>query len=259
MADQEITRLQGVCTDLADQLAAETSAHAATQRRLQQEQQLLRRLATELAVAEERERRQIASDLHDHLGQALALIKVRLLSFQGDAIFSGSERTIAGIVKLLDQSIRYTRTLTSEISPPVLYELGLGPALRWLAEDFQQKHGLAVAVTVPDRIEVPEDLRIVLFKSVRELLFNVVRHAGVSAATLAAHATPGRLEIVVTDRGCGTDAAEACETHHHSGGFGLFSIRERLSASGGSFEFVSRPGEGATVTISVPIIAEETA
>ena len=100
----------------------------------------LRRLASELSLAEARERRKIAEDVHDHIGQALAFIKMSVAQFRGNAIFCGFEGKIDEIATLLDQTIQYTRYLTFEISPPVLYELGLEAAIDWLAERFRKKH-----------------------------------------------------------------------------------------------------------------------
>jgi signal transduction histidine kinase len=131
----------------------------------------LRRLATELTLAEERERRAIAADLHDHIGQALAVIRARLREMQSGAVFSGMEKGIEDALELLDQTIHSARTLTFEISPPVLYDLGMEPALRWLCGQFQKKHGLRAEMTSEGSgPPVPDDIQITVFRSVRSLL-----------------------------------------------------------------------------------------
>ena len=145
---------------LADMLAAflqhrlDDAAILASHDRLEQEVAArtasLRRLASEVCLAEERERRLIAENLHDHLGQGLALMKIRLQRLRGDAVLGGHDRALDELVSLSDQAIRYTRDLTFELSPPVLYELGLGAALEWFGERIEAQHQIA---TLHSRIQ----------------------------------------------------------------------------------------------------------
>ena len=140
-------------------------------------QHQLRQLASELSLAEARERRAIAADLHEHIGQALAFIKMTISQFRGNAIFCGFEDRIYEIMNLIDQTIKYTRDLTFEISPPILYELGLGAALEWIAERFDRKHQLKITIKEKTPIgRLADNLEIVLFKSVQEILTNVLKH-----------------------------------------------------------------------------------
>ena len=213
----------------------------------------LRQMSIELSLAQERERRAIASDLHDHLGQGLAYIKMKIIQLRGEAVFSGFGETIGEILKLLNQSITYTRTLTFEISPPVLYELGLPAALDWLGEEFQKKYGLNVLVEGDKRLTVPrEEVKVMLFRSVQELLFNVSKHAGAEQAVITVERSEGRLRLSVRDDGRGFDPAGVENGGGNSRGFGLFSIRERLSVFGGRMEVSSSPGQGTCVTIQAP-------
>ncbi|MBI5804777.1 sensor histidine kinase [candidate division TA06 bacterium] len=211
----------------------------------------LRNLASELVLAEARERRAIAGDLHDHIGQALALVRRKLQVLQGYSAFSGSEREVESIRDLIDQIIQYTRTLTVELSPPVLYELGLGPALASLAGQFRKKHGLAVTAGCeglpPD---LGDDAGITLYTAARELLANVVKHSGAKNAWLTAGAGPGTISITVRDDGSGCPPLKtACD----GSGFGLFSIRERLKRYGGTLSLESLPGKGTSATITMPL------
>jgi len=212
----------------------------------------LRRLASRLTLAEEKERRRIAAHLHDHIGQALAFIKFRLREFQGNAIFGGLEESIDEIMRLLDQTILYTRDLTGEISPPVLYELGLEPALDWLAEQFTQKHRFRVVLRAGDGAPaLPEELAVMLFKSARELLFNSLKYSGGEGAEMILARRDATLTLEVRDRGRGFDpAANGPAT---GDGFGLFSIRERFRGLGGSVRIDSAPGAGCRVTLGVPL------
>jgi len=131
-------------------------------------QQRLRKLAGEVSLAEERERREIATDLHDHLGQALAYIKLKISEFQGETIFCGYQGNLNEIITLLNRAIEYTRSLTFEISPPILYELGIGAALEWLAERFEKEYELSIDCRIAGSPRVlDEEFQFFLFKAAR--------------------------------------------------------------------------------------------
>ena len=226
------------------------------QEKIDRYQRQLRKLASELSLSEERQRRAIAQDLHDHIGQALAFMRMRFLRLQGDAVFSGFSDSMADIMKLLDQTINSTRSLTFEISPPVLYELGLRAAFEWLAEQFGVKHDLNVTVQTDGLIDrLPDDSRVVLFKSVHELLVNAVKHAEAREVTLTARVQADRAMIKVTDNGCGFEVDKLSETAVDSMTFGLFSIRERLEYMGGEMTIESQVGKGTEVTLIIPVTA----
>jgi signal transduction histidine kinase len=211
----------------------------------------LRRLASELCLAEERERRQIAEDLHDHLGQALALIRLRLQRLHGDAALGGHGDALQELVALSDRAIRYTRSLTFDLSPPVLYELGLGPALDWLGEQAARKHGLKVKVRDRSNLPLPDDIKVMLWKSARELLHNVIVHASAGRVAVTLEAREDRVALAVEDDGAGFDVTEARRQAGHR--FGLFSIEERLRHLGGRMTVQSARGQGARVCLECPI------
>jgi signal transduction histidine kinase len=154
---------------------------------------------------------------------------------------------------LLSQSIARSRSLTVQLSPPVLYETGLAAALEWLGRHVQETLGLVVEVEAAAGAEPEsEDLRILLFEAVRELLFNVVKHAGTSRAHVSTStAADGCVHLVVSDQGAGFDPARPT-AGDQAGGFGLFSIRERLEVLGGRMEVRAAPGLGTRVTIVAP-------
>jgi signal transduction histidine kinase len=209
----------------------------------------LRALAAQLSLTEERERRAIAADLHDHIGQMLATAKIKLGALTED-------RGIVEIRQLVDEALRYTRSLTLELSSPVLYELGLVPALESLAERVQEKHGLPVAVD-DDGASKPldETVKVVLFKAARELLMNVVKHARARRATVIVRRTGEWVELVVEDDGTGMPAEKTAAASVRSGGFGLFSIREGLRHCGGEFELRSGSGSGTRARLRAPLKA----
>lgn len=231
-------------------LRAEIREHRKSKEVLAQQRRQLRRLASELTLVEERERRAIASVLHDGIGQSLALIKAKITDLQGDAVFSGFHKNLVVILNLLDGAIRATRSLTFEISPPVLYELGLVPAIRWLADQFHEKHGLRIDVREDGRLPaLRNDLRVMLFQCVRELLTNVVKYAKTDRAEITIQSVDERIRITVEDWGIGFDVARFDALAVQDKGFGLFSIRERLEQMDGQMILCSQPGQGTKVTL----------
>jgi signal transduction histidine kinase len=214
-------------------------------------QEQLRRLASELSLTEQRERRAIATDLHDHIGEALAVMRMKLVQLQGNAVFSGLDGGIAEILTLLEKTIAYTRTLTFEISPPILYQLGVRAAVEWLAEQMKTKHGITIRLEADGDPTLSDENKALLFSCVRELLMNVVKHAGVQEASIQISGGQGCAEIVVEDHGMGFDLKAKEECSCRDCGFGLFSVRERLRVMGGDVVIVTAPGRGTKVTLSI--------
>jgi len=220
------------------------------ERRIRAYQRQLRRLTSELSLAEARERREIASDLHDHIGQSLAYVSQKVTMLQGNAIFSGMEGDFSEILSILSQTIKYTRNLTVEISPPVLYELGLSPAIDWLAERARHRHGFKVIQSQSGTTQnIPEEIRVFIFKSVQELIVNVAKHAQASQVDIRTIWRDDKLEIVVSDNGKGFEATSLENGLIDADCFGLFSIRERLSYIGGELTIDSVLGEGTRVSL----------
>ena len=218
----------------------------------------LRELASELTMAEHRERQRLGKVLHDHIQQLLVAARLQtdvlMNRRHGDPDALESARVIGG---LLDQTLSASRTLTAELSPPVLYEGGLDPALHWLARSLKEKHGLDVEIKFdPSAEPVVEDVRLFLFEAVREILFNTVKHSGVMKARV--EATRSRdccARILVSDEGKGFDPSK-WRLSRSSAGFGLFGIQQRLENMGGRLEIDSAPGEGARITMIGPMPPE---
>ncbi len=214
----------------------------------------LRQLTQELCLAEARERREIASDLHDHIGQALALIRMNVSKFRSNAVFCGFENQIGEILTLIDQTIRYTRDLTGIISPPVLYELGLVPALEWLSERTKRRFGLAASVRASERsLDLPENIRVIVFKCIGELIINVVKHSRAKSVQTHIIREQGRLVIDVKDDGVGFNDAMLSGRFQTNEHFGLFSIRERLRLLGGELTLKQNRPVGAHVQLNLPL------
>lgn len=214
----------------------------------------LQTLAVELGLAEQRERRRLAQKLHDSLQQLLYAARLSLGTVRRHATEPGSLRAIEQAEELLTQSLAESRSLTTELSPPVLYDAGLVAALEWLARQFQEKQHLQVEVHADDGVEpVSESIRGFLFEAVRELLFNAVKHAQTNKVWVEATAPQsGFVHIVVSDQGAGFDPVRRQEADPDRGSFGLFSIRERLAALGGRLDIESAPGRGSRIALVAP-------
>ncbi|MFB3902091.1 MAG: PAS domain S-box protein [Acidobacteriota bacterium] len=238
---EELRRLN---QELESRVAQRTAE--ATQRAAQ-----LQALAAELTNAEERERRRLAQILHDHLQQFLVGARMRAAIVSRRTSDPTVLREVSLLDELLHQAIQESRSLTAQLSPPILYDGGLGPALEWLSRWIEEKYDLKVVMDLganaePDRPEV----RTLLFQAARELLLNVVKHSGASRAYLHLQGLDsGVIELSVKDEGRGFAADKATAS---TGGFGLFSIRQRLDLLGGSVRLDSRPGMGTHVSLVVP-------
>ncbi len=221
-------------------------------------QERLRSLASELSLTEERERRRLAADLHDHIGQILAMAQIKLGELSQEAASAASRATVREIREFIGQAIRYTRSLTFELGLPVLYDLGLEAAVEWLAEQFQEQHSLEIRVSRDDLPKpLSEAASVLVFRLLRELLTNVVKHAQATKVDIAVTRNGDYLSLEVTDNGVGFDASEIGAKSGKVGGYGLFSIRERLNHLGGYLEVASVPGQGTSATIVVPLEKKE--
>lgn len=233
-------RLQRLTATLEERVAERAALAESRTKQLQA-------LAVELIEAEERERRQIAELLHDDLQQILAAAKMQIVSVCDQ---STGDPTLAHVVRLLDACIDKSRRLSHELSPAVLHHSGLVPALEWLARQMNEQFGLRVEMEIdaPERFE-GAPLRVFLFRAVQELLFNIVKHAGVKIARVELSSTEDSLAIVISDRGKGFDPENQTMS---SKGIGLLSLKERASYVGGKMSIQSAPGQGSRFILTVP-------
>ena len=213
----------------------------------------LRRLVIQLTEAEDNERSRIATLLHDDLQQTLAGIKVHVdmaaRRADGDEYVVGRLRTAVG---LLEDAIERSRSLSHELSPPMLRVRGLVPALRMLAVETEKTHRLNVVVIAPSStVPLSELAKLVTYRAVQELLFNIVKHARVDDSTIEVENVHDGLRVVVRDHGDGFDVDAVLESEVPAG-LGILSLRERLEAIGGSLTIESSPGSGSIFTIDLP-------
>ncbi|HWH91288.1 MAG TPA: ATP-binding protein [Candidatus Binatia bacterium] len=242
-----VTQLANL-NETLEQRVAKRTAEAVEQARK------LRLLSAELSLAEEAERRRIAEMLHEDLQQLLVAARMQLTALCRTQDAARREPIAREIADVLERSFKLTRSLSVELAPPVLYEHGLAAALEWLAAGTRKNYNIEVTVEA-DSLANPKaaDVRIFLFRAVRELLLNSAKHAGGSAVHITMeHRQPDKVRISVADNGPGFDLNSLDDKRTSSQTVGLLNIRERVSGFGGKFHINSGPKRGTRITLSLP-------
>ena len=223
------------------------------EKKLIDSQNQLRSLASQLTLTEERERRRIATDLHDRIGQALAISKIKLGALRQSTCALGLDKDVDGIRELIEQTIQDTRSLMFDLCPPFLYELGFEKALEWLLEDIQEQHGITTHFKSEGKPKpLDDDIRVLLYQSVRELFVNIVKHAQAKNARLTVKGDNHSISLSVEDDGRGFDETAIPFHMEKQGGFGLFRIQERFQYLGGEIRINSKLGQGTKILLELP-------
>lgn len=213
----------------------------------------LRALAGELTMTEHRERERLARVLHDGLQQHLAIAKLQLGAIAARINHGQLMQEALEVEQIIAEAIAMSRCLTADLSPPVLHTGGLAGGLEWLARRMHENHGMTVDLALEGRPELPEDVKILVFESVRELLFNAVKHSGVCHARVRLQPLDrSGVCVTVSDDGAGFSVDDLKPAGSRDAGFGLFSIHERIGSIGGSFEIDSAPARGSQFILTVP-------
>jgi len=239
--------------EMNESLLAEIAGRKRTETKLRSAQSHLRAMASEVVLAEERSRQHFATDLHDSVVQTLGVAKLRAQLIE-DQLPKKALPIVTDLQEMLSESIVQARSIMTEMSPPVLNELGIKSALEWLTEEIGTKH--EINVHFKDRknkepLTLSRDIEVLLFQATRELLVNVVKHAKAQSATVNFSSHGQRVRIRVSDNGVGFNIKKTFQPNLN-GGFGLYSIRERLRHVGGQLAIKSKPGQGTTVLITAP-------
>lgn len=215
-------------------------------------------MTSRLALAEERERRRIASLLHDDLGHSLALAQIRLGKIeQRDTTDLRIE--LVSVRELISEAIETTRSLTFELSSPVLYELGLEAALQSAMDRLAAATGVRFVFESDGTLArhlMPEDKRVLLYRSVRELLLNAAKHAQALEVTVTVSTVGDEVHIGVSDNGIGFDVAEVMAPTGSGVGHGLLAAAEQVRSMAGRFEMTPAPAKGTRCLIVVPLGSE---
>lgn len=213
----------------------------------------LRMMASELSLAEERERKRLATDLHDSVSQTLFVAKMQLGALMKEAGDLQRDDRLDDVYKNIEKALSETRSLIFEISPPILYEIGLEGAIEWLCERIHERHGIKCQVDCDMKKRwIDQDVKVLLFQVVRELLNNVVKHSRASLVKVMLRGGEQYVRCVVEDNGIGFDVKSLGERADGNAGFGLFNMRERLNHFEGNLILESVVGSGTKVTIIAP-------
>ncbi|HSL30931.1 MAG TPA: PAS domain S-box protein [Anaerolineales bacterium] len=218
----------------------------------------IRNLASKLSMVEQEERHRISGVLHDDLQQRLFAIKAQLSFFndflEKDQLSAGAYSELDQIQESLSEAIAITRNLSIDLNPVVLHGNSLGEAMSWLSFRMKEQHGLHIDLDVKESFsQLEQHVRMMLFQSMRELLFNVVKHAGVLEARVTLEQIDGRGRITISDDGNGFDAETVLKDRNMA--HGLLVVQDRLNLSGCGMDIVSQPGDGTHIQIEFPVEA----
>jgi PAS domain S-box-containing protein len=250
------TLFRTAIVDVTDRVLVRQQLEASHRELLEKTEQLvrgtklLRQLWADLSRAEERERRRLAAVLHDHLQQLLFAARIKLLTV--DAQHERGMDSLEQADALLLDAIQSCRTLATELSPSVLYDQGLLPALGWLAADMLAKHGANVVVYGPRDLTLDQHVAVTLYHATREAMFNVVKHAGAQRTIVRVRQFRGFVWLSIKDDGVGFEVERSSQRLGGSREIGLPGVAERVASVGGALRLRSAPGFGTHVLIVVP-------
>jgi PAS domain S-box-containing protein len=219
----------------------------------------LRSLAEQLSLTEQKERKRLAQILHDHIQQLIVAARMQSEWIRHTSKPEQMKEAAQTATAILDEALEASRSLAVDLSPPVLHELGLIGALRWLAERMKEQHHFSVQVHARSEAEpFAEDIRFLLFDCARELLLNAVKHSGAGEAKAELSRTNhGNIRLSISDEGKGFDATLMEERYPQENTFGLFSVQQRLWQIGGRMEIITAPGKGTKIVALVPDVANQ--
>ena len=221
---------------------------------LQEQERKLQALTAKLFLTEERERRRIAIGLHDDVGQALVAARISLDELLEGLLAGDVEASVREVQRLVDHAIQSTRSLTFELASAALYEVGLAAALQSACEHAEQRSGIRFKPPASYRGQpIPESRRVILYRSGRELIHNIVKHSKARTARLALSLSGSELRLTVADDGCGFDTSKPLSGADAQAGIGLLSIAQQLVSIRGRLDMKSSPGSGTQAVIIVPL------
>ncbi len=242
----EIVNIVDVEEDVTERIISE--------QRVQEHQQRLKALASQLTLAEEQERRRIAADLHDDVGQTLAMTRLQLAAAIRNSKDNGLNEQLDEISQTLLKATQDTRHLIFELSSPTISELGIGAAVEeWVEINRKKVPGIVFEVINNlHEAEIDQDVRAILFRNVRELLTNTIKYSRADQVTVALETTGNEIRVTVKDNGVGFNPSQVLNQVNSEGGFGLFSVQERMVDLGGTLEIDSAPHRGCAMIMSIP-------
>jgi PAS domain S-box-containing protein len=251
---EEILLRQASMLNISEDLLKEVEERKIAEERIKEYSSHLRKFSSQMALVEEQERRRIANLLHDSIGQNLALTKIKLEELKELSSSEALSTHFNELQKIIDEAINSARSLTFDISPPILYELGFEAAIEWLGEQTLKTHNILFEFR-DDRKSKPltNMSRVVLYQAIREFLINIIKHSKAHKVKIFLQKNEGDICINIEDDGIGFDIQDISSKMLDSGSFGLFSVRERLIFIGGHFEINSVPGQGTQIILTAPL------
>lgn len=244
---------RGICFDITKRKKAEL-ALVRNMKKVERYQQKLKKLNIEITRVEENERRRIAENLHDSLGQTLSLAYLKLSAIDTTEFSPATLNIYNDTFSLLSKAIAESRSLTYDLSPPILYELGLVPAFKWRLEVLEQKEKVKTQLIGEEiNLNVKKEIVIFIYRIVNELIQNVIKHAKATEVSIEITQVKRKYYISVRDNGTGFDSNNR-KIISRTGGFGLLSIKERIENFKGHFFIHSEPGKGTLAKIEIPEI-----
>lgn len=240
--------------ELRDQLASLVEQQQRLFTRLETGERHFQQLARSVWRVQEEERRRLARELHDGIGQHLTALKHKLDRLLATAGRGPTDQTLMQALELCDIAIQETRTLSRLLRPQILDDLGLDAALRWLARHTSDGSGTSVEIDVKDLPpDLDGDVSTLIFRVAQEALTNVMKHAGAHTIVLRLMRRDDQLQLLIVDDGRGCDVNSAFDRASEGQSTGLNSIRERVRLFGGQFVATSAAGEGFQLRVSLPL------
>lgn len=224
------------------------------EREIKDYQNSLKELTNELLLTEERQRKEIAANIHDHLSQSLVISKMKLAALLKQLTDNSQVEQLKAALNQIDEALEKSRIITYDLCPPVLYQLGLTEAVTWLAKKMESENGLDIKLSIsynPDKIS--ESQLILTYRMIQELLTNVVKHARASEVEIEFSKLRDEFIFTISDNGIGFDKSNLTPERKTSNGFGLFAVSERLHNLNGTMSIKSSPNEGTKVEIRIPL------
>ncbi|PWE00484.1 PAS domain-containing sensor histidine kinase [Marinilabilia rubra] len=265
--EEKIVNLEGEATDvevhrsgflMEEDKAIHVILHDVTERinrerEIEKNQTSLKQLTTELTLIEEKQRKEIAGNIHDHLSQSLVISKMKLNDLIMDPSTKSDTQKLESIKNHISDALENSRNITYDLSPPILYELGLVETMYWLIEKTEREHDLAIDFQTDfEKTDLPETDLILVYRSVQEVIYNIIKHARATEVNVLFQNKNGGVNIVIRDNGRGFDVTYLKAKQERGKSFGLFAVQERIENMGGQFTLDSKPGSGTTVEFLLP-------
>lgn len=260
----EVQHLEGVAIPIKDRgktalqiVMRDVTPHIRATRQLHQYSERLRNLSKQLLTSQENERRHVARELHDEIGQSLTILKLNLQSLRRIGQADGLDRRIDASINIIEAALQKVRSLSLDLRPSILDDLGLIPALEWFLTRQNDLSGTAIQFIhgVIDR-RIPPEVEIACFRITQEAITNVIRHAGATNAVVELHQRPGELHLSIRDNGGGFEVVRARAEAARGRSLGLLGMQERASLVGGHMDIKSAPEAGTDIEVSIPLASQ---